>query len=193
MEEGASIGESFQQVPVENKSYLKFWIIGAVIFLIIAGIAFAAWKFWPSSSDQPGISDQEQSEATILDCYNDDFTEIICDPYYALNFTYAFEENLKLCKPSEGTFALGFEPALAIFRGYEILGVQDGYCTINFWFLENKVINPELIGKQMTCKYADSERTVEEVVGLNDSKEHCSGPLMDASVKLSAQSSPKFS
>lgn len=115
---------------------------------------------------------------TILDCYSEDFLEILCSPEKALEFTTIFGERLGLCEISEGTFALGLEPFLGIFRGYQIQGEQDGNCIVKFWFLGNSVIDSSLLNKHMICEYDSSKRTAQDV---NDCfEECCSGELVDA-------------
>ena len=118
------------------------------------------------------------TEKTVLDCD-------VKDPKYGectSKFLNLFEENLRLCKPSKGTTPIGWEPAVGIIRGYEILGVQNNLCVINFWFLDTRDIFPEmenipdtLLNKQMTCKYSTSERTIEKVAATDN----CTGPLYD--------------
>jgi len=115
---------------------------------------------------------------TILDCYNEDLSEILCSPEDALEFTTQFENRLESCEISQGTFALGFEPFMGIFRGYEIQNEQAGNCNVRFWFLENSVIDPSLLNKEMICTYDSSKRTAQDV---NDCfEECCSGELVDA-------------
>jgi hypothetical protein len=123
---------------------------------------------------------EEEPEAypdTILDCYNEDFSEILCDPEKALEFTTIFETRLESCELSNGTFALGFEPFMGAFRGYEIQDELDGKCIVKFWFLENNVIDSSLLNKHMICEYNFSKRTTQDV---NDCfEECCSGELVD--------------
>ena len=115
---------------------------------------------------------------TILDCYSADISEILCSPEDTLEFTDLFETRLKSCEISQGTFALGFEPLLGIFRGYEIQNEQGGNCIVKFWFLENNVIPSNLLNKEMICEYDSSKRTAQDV---NDCfEECCSGELVDA-------------
>tara|TARA_Y100000034_G_scaffold133771_1_gene200247 strand:+ start:198 stop:1925 length:1728 start_codon:yes stop_codon:yes gene_type:complete len=115
---------------------------------------------------------------TIMDCYSEDLSEILCSPEKALEFTETFETRLGSCEISEGTFALGFEPFMGIFRGYEIQDEQNGNCVVKFWFLENSVIDSSLINKDMICEYDSSKRTAQ---GVNDCfEECCSGELVDA-------------
>ncbi len=149
-----------------NKKAQTLIIIIIVLLVVVGGILFLVLK--PST------------KKTVLDCYGSDLTKIICTPKEIIEFTYEFERNLISCKPSEGTFALGGEPWIGLFRGYKILGVQNNYCVIKFWYLENnKAPTPsELMDKEMTCRFADSERTLEEVYEANS--EQCSGQLMDA-------------
>jgi len=120
---------------------------------------------------------------TILDCYSEDLSERLCSPEKVEEFATTFETRLESCEISEGTFGLGFEPMVGIFRGYEILGEQDGVCSIKFWFLENSVIESSLLNKDMTCEYDSSKRTVQDD---NDCfPECCSGELVDT---INAQS-----
>ncbi|MDD4050195.1 MAG: hypothetical protein PHX47_04295 [Candidatus ainarchaeum sp.] len=122
---------------------------------------------------------------TILDCYNDDFSEITCSAEEALEFSTTFENRLASCEISNGTFALGFEPFLFIFRGYEILGETNGNCNVRFWFLENNSIDSSLLNKDMTCEYDSSKRTSQAV---NDCLEDCcSGELVDVISNLFEQ------
>ncbi len=115
---------------------------------------------------------------TILDCYNENLSELLCEPEVALEFTNLFESRLSICETSEGTFALGLEPLVGIFRGYEIQSEQDDKCIVKFWFLENNVVDSSLLNKQMICEYNSSQRTVQDV---NDCfPECCSGELVDA-------------
>lgn len=115
---------------------------------------------------------------TILDCYSENLSEMLCSPEDALEFTTIFETRLGSCGISEGTFALGFEPLMGIFRGYEIQEEKGGNCTVMFWFLENSVIDPSLLNKEMICEYDSSKRTVEDVSACFE--ECCSGELVDA-------------
>lgn len=113
---------------------------------------------------------------TVLDCD-------IKDPEYAectSKFLDLFEENLKLCKPSKGTTPIGWEPAMGIFRGYEIVGIEDNLCVVDFTFLKTTEIPDTLLNKKMVCKYSISERTIEKVAGI----ENCTGPLYDELKKL---------
>ncbi len=120
---------------------------------------------------------------TILDCYSEDLLEILCSPEDALEFTNLFESRLGSCEVSEGTFALGFEPIIGIFRGYEIQEEQGSECFVKFWFLENSVIDPDLLNKDMVCTYDSSKRTTQDV---NDCfEECCSGELFDATNEAS--------
>jgi hypothetical protein len=115
---------------------------------------------------------------TILDCYNEDLSEILCSPEDALGFTTLFGDRLASCEISQGTFALGFEPVFGIFRGYEIQGEQNDNCTVKFWFLENSLVDSSLLNKEMICEYNSSKRTTQDV---NDCFEDCcSGELVDA-------------
>ena len=115
---------------------------------------------------------------TIMDCYSEDLSEILCSPEDALEFTTTFETRLGTCQISEGTFALGFEPFMGIFRGYEIQNEEGGNCIVKFWFLENSVIDSSLLNKNMICEYDSSKRTAQ---GVNDCfEECCSGELVDA-------------
>lgn len=115
---------------------------------------------------------------TILDCYNDNLSEILCSPEDVLAFTTTFETRLASCDIAEGTFALGFEPFMGIFRGYEIQGEQGDNCNVRFWFLENSVIDSSLLNKEMVCGYDSSKRTAQ---GVNDCfEECCTGELVDA-------------
>lgn len=115
---------------------------------------------------------------TIMDCYSEDLSEILCSPEKALEFTTTFETRLVSCEISGGTFALGFEPFMGIFRGYEIQDEQNGNCIVKFWFLENSVIDSSLLNKNMICEYDSSKRTAQ---GVNDCfEECCSGELVDA-------------
>jgi hypothetical protein len=115
---------------------------------------------------------------TILDCYSEDLSEMLCSAEDALGFTDLFESRLASCEISEGTFALGWEPVMGIFRGYEIQGEQGENCNVRFWFLENSVIDSSLLNKEMVCGYDSSKRTAQ---GVNDCfEECCSGELVDA-------------
>lgn len=99
---------------------------------------------------------------TILDCYNDDISEIICHPEKANEFGTIFETRLENCEISQGTFALGFEPVFGFFRGYQILGEEQGKCRVKFWFLDNVNIEPNFLNKEMICEYG-SLRDIDEV------------------------------
>ena len=115
---------------------------------------------------------------TILDCYSENLSEILCSPEDALGFTDLFETRLIPCEISQGTFALGFEPFRGIFRGYEIQDEQADNCIVKFWFLENSMINSSLLNKEMICEYNSSERTLQDVSGCVG--ECCSGELVEA-------------
>jgi hypothetical protein len=115
---------------------------------------------------------------TILDCYNEDFSEILCSPEDAIGFGDLFEDRLGSCEISEGTFALGWEPIMGIFRGYEIQDEQGSDCIVKFWFLENSVIDSNLLNKQMICEYDSSKRTIQDVGDCFE--DCCSGELVDA-------------
>ncbi|MFH1611803.1 MAG: hypothetical protein ABH887_00840 [bacterium] len=114
---------------------------------------------------------RESVEKTVLDC------DIEKDPYCTLDFLDIFKKNLQSCKPSKGTTVIGFEPAIGIFREYEIIGVKNGLCVVNFSFLEaENIVSVSLLNKEMTCKYSDFERTIEKVA----TSENCTGLLYDA-------------
>lgn len=116
--------------------------------------------------------------STILDCYSENLDETLCDPWDMIGFTDLFEERLGPCEISEGTFALGWEPVKGIFRGYEIQEEQEDICVVKFWFLENSLIDSNLINKDMICEYNSSRRTPQDV---NDCLvDCCSGDLFDA-------------
>jgi hypothetical protein len=139
-------------------------------------------KFQPLDSVSKIISvidgaSEEITKGTVLDCIG------VEDPQCTLKFLDLFTENLKLCKASSGTAPIGWEPAMGLFRGYEILGIQNNLCIINFWFLKTKDIPATLLDKQMTCKYSASERTIEKVA----KGENCTGPLLDEFNKLLGQ------
>ncbi|MBT3281370.1 hypothetical protein HN865_03610 [Candidatus Woesearchaeota archaeon] len=120
---------------------------------------------------------------TILDCYSEDLSEMLCGPEDAIGFTDSFGVRLGSCEISQGTFALGFEPFMGIFRGYEIQGEQAGNCIVKFWFLENNVIDSNLLNKEMICEYDSSKRTTQ---GVNDCfEECCSGELVNVIIELS--------
>lgn len=124
---------------------------------------------------------------TILDCYSKDLSKNLCSPEKELEFTTKFENRLKSCEVSQGTFALGFEPLMGLFRGYEIQGEQDGNCIVKFWFLKNSVIDSSLLNKSMSCAYDSSKRTTQSV---NDCLEGCcSGDLVDVLVALEKEKS----
>ncbi len=131
---------------------------------------------------EPDDDDSEEypvtDPLTILDCYSDDLTEILCSPEDALAFTELFGERLVPCEISDGTFALGFEPFFGIFRGYEIQEEQGDNCIVKYWFLENSVIDPSLLNKEMVCEYDSSQRTTQDVADCLD--ECCTGDLVDA-------------
>ena len=119
---------------------------------------------------------------TILDCYSADLSELLCSPEDALSFGNLFEDRLGSCEISEGTFVLGFEIFMGIFRGYEIQEEQGSDCIVKFWFLENSVIDSSLLNKQMICEYDSSKRTAQDV---NDCFEDCcSGELVDAIIAM---------
>lgn len=117
---------------------------------------------------------QKTTEKTILDCVG------IEDPQCTLKFLDLFKQNLQSCKVSKGTTLVGWEPAMGLFRGYEILGIQNNLCVINFWFLKTKDTPVIILDKQMTCKYSVSERTIEKVAKA----ENCTGPLLEEMNKL---------
>jgi hypothetical protein len=133
------------------------------------------------SQEKPALP---STEKTILDCYIQDPISAEC----LMGFSDLFRERLQSCEPSEGTVAIGWEPAMSIIRGYEILGMQNNLCVVNFWFLDTEgFLPPEaekipstLLDKQMTCKYNASERTIEKVA----TTENCIGPLLDELNKL---------
>ena len=118
---------------------------------------------------------------TILDCFDANYN--VKDAACGLNFTDSFEKNLRPCTPYKGTVAIGVEPIMQIFRSYNILGVKNNLCVIEFSFLKTRDIPLTLLDKIMTCKYGDSERTIEKVAKA----ENCTGPLLDEFNKLSGQ------
>ncbi len=120
---------------------------------------------------------EEITKGTVLDCIG------VEDPQCTLKFLDLFTKNLQLCKASKGTTPIGWEPVMGLFRGYEILGIQNNLCVINFWFLKTKDIPATLLDKQMTCKYGASERTIEKVA----KGENCTGPLLEEFDKLLGQ------
>lgn len=113
--------------------------------------------------------ENEITEETVLDCIG------VEDPQCTLKFLDLFTENLQSCKASKGTTPIGWEPAMGLYRGYEILGIQNNLCVINFWFLKTNDIPATLLDKQMTCKYSASERTIEKVA----KGENCTGFLLE--------------
>lgn len=113
------------------------------------------------------------SVKTVLDCGAEDAGCVA-------KYIDLFEVNLKSCKPSTGTVVIGFEPALGLYRNYIIAGEKNGSCPVTFSFLETSFpetpnVPPEFLGKEMTCKYSKSERTLEQV----SSSKNCSGVLYD--------------
>ena len=142
------------------------------------------WKYgYECNSDYMCVLEEEETyevtdPQTILDCYSEDLSEILCSPEKALEFTTTFETRLVSCEISEGTFGLGFEPMIGMFRGYKIQAEQDDNCTIKFWFLDSGVVKSNLLNKYMVCEYDSSRRASQDV---NDCfPECCSGDLVDA-------------
>jgi len=119
---------------------------------------------------------------SVLDCYDSKLN--VKDAQCVLNFANAFEKNLQSCTVSKGTVPIGWEPALGIFRSYNILGVENNVCVIDYSFLNTNTVSPTLLNKTMTCTYEDSERTVQSVANTDN----CSGPLYDALQKLKSNS-----
>jgi len=89
-------------------------------------------------------------EKTILDCYDTKYN--VKDAGCVLSFLNSFEKSLRLCTSGKGTVAIGFEPTMRIFRSYNVLGVKNNLCVIEFSFLKTKDIPPTLLDKTMTCK-----------------------------------------
>ena len=114
---------------------------------------------------------------TILDCYDDEFSELLCSPEDSAAFTELFETRLVACESSQGTFAVGFEPFMGLLRGYEIQEEDDGVCAIRFWFLEHPVVDESFVGKDMVCEYDSSQRNLDEVATCFD--DCCTGELVD--------------
>jgi hypothetical protein len=106
---------------------------------------------------------------TVVDC------DSVKDSSCHQRFLDLFLENLKLCKPSKGTVPIGMEPLMGLFRSYEIMGMENNLCIVNFALLETPNLPATLSNKTMTCKYSNIERTIETVAnGVN-----CSGLLYD--------------
>ena len=142
-------------------------------------VIFAIFSIGCSNNETQNIVDEEMEEFegnTILDYYNEDLT-VVTDPEPALDLTYKFRDNLELCIPSRGTFALGLETMMGIFRGFEIVGEEGGFCEVDFWFLNTKRTPKVVLNKKMTCKYGVDERSLQAV---NNVQDFCTGPLVEA-------------
>jgi hypothetical protein len=55
---------------------------------------------------------------------------------------------------------------------------QGGNCIVKFWFLENNMIDSNLLNKNMICEYDSFKRTTQDV--NNCFNDCCSGELVDA-------------
>jgi hypothetical protein len=132
----------------------------------------------PEEEPEYNVTDPE----TVMDCFSEDLSEAYCDGDTVLAFTYLFEDRLEPCEISDGTFGLGWEPIFGIFRGYEIQEEQGDNCVVKFWFLENLVIDPSLLGKEMVCEYGPSQRNTQYVSECLE--ECCTGELVDAMNEL---------
>ena len=120
------------------------------------------------------------SEKTVLDCFGN------TDPQCTLSFLEEFSQNLENCSIHKGTTPIGWEPILGIFRSYEITGLQNNTCSVNFEILDSGSLPPELLNKTMTCNYNESERTIETVA----SGKNCSGTLYEAFMKFLEENYP---
>src|SRR3989339_25258 len=124
----------------------------------------------PTVSEKPVIS---PTEKTVLDCKEN-------DAQCLLDYLEKFEEELASCKPSKGIVMVGLEPALGIARNYEIVGVKDNLCVVNFGFVKIPNIDEEgvptsLFSGSMVCKYGSSERNLKTVAKITG----CSGSLYE--------------
>lgn len=119
--------------------------------------------------------DNNINEKMIVDCYNQNFTEITCSLEETISFLNNFEKNFKSCTPSTGTFAYGLEPALGLFRGYKIVGEKDEVCNVIFWFLDTNITPFNLLDTNMNCYFNDSQRELDNIDNLN----FCQGLLVD--------------
>ncbi len=116
------------------------------------------------------------NEKNILDCVGSE------DGNCMTPFLDQFTKNLESCTPSTGETPIGFEAFMGLLRGYEVKGLLDGNCVIDFWFLDIPVekmppeadpIPAELLNKKMTCSLTNDQLNIEAVgkwVG-------CEGPL----------------
>lgn len=135
------------------------------------------------------------SERSVLSCMK--LTEVYKDPKSIPQdvlatqgeclegLTDLFVSQLSACQPSRGTAIIGFEAFLQLFRHYEIVGIKNGQCAVDFSFgFFSATPDPQaealFSGKSMTCQYSASERTIDKVA----STENCSGTLYDALQEL---------
>ncbi len=121
----------------------------------------------------------------ILNCLLGEDTECL-RPYVE-----SFSQNLTNCTPSNGTTSVGFEPFFGWFRAYEILGLENGNCRIDYWFLDNsklvlpaeiEPISDDLLNKKMTCFLTEDELAVERAHELK----RCEGDLKDVLAVLNS-------
>lgn len=98
-----------------------------------------------------------------------------------------FSANLGQCRVSVGTTVIGWEVILQTYRKYEIKGIENNNCIVEF---EMKSFDPALEGeledilnKKMTCSYGPRERNLESVANM----ESCSGPLYDSLIDFAEQ------
>ncbi len=83
-----------------------------------------------------------------------------------------FERNFAACRKTKGTVGLGVEAEYGLYRIYEILGVNNGFCEVKYWIINA----PENIkNKSMICRYGDKDKTIQAVINLKN----CSGELYD--------------
>jgi hypothetical protein len=78
-----------------------------------------------------------------------------------------FEEKFAECKPATVTSKL----MESIIYYYEIIGPKNGLCEVRSKFTANP--NPEWVGKEMTCKY---DNTQDFEIAVQDMS-NCQGPL----------------
>lgn len=127
-------------------------------------------------NNETALSEQEivKTGDSVLNC------NIAEDPLCTYEFLDKFTEHFEICEASNGTTPIGWEPALGLLRGYEIKGIQNNLCVVEFWFLEADGAPSDLLGHKMTCKYKNTERTIEKVAAV----ENCTGPLLEEINKL---------
>lgn len=114
---------------------------------------------------------EEKPLVTVVDCgeiHPDNFED-------QKKMEECWNLRFKDCKPAKMIYTIDMSPLAGLVSYYyEIIGPDNNLCKVKSSFLKNP--NPNWIGKEMICKYDNSEdfeTTVQDFIGK------CSGPLYE--------------